>query len=194
MNTRIQLPPVNFSRDLRPLSRAVAAVALALAFGAAFTSAVLVYESAGYWTARERMTGQAAELAGEAASLRGRQNRGEPGAGAIGALRRRIASLNALDFGQAPSVNRVLSALEQLMPPAVAVQNLDYDRAKGTLELVAISQSSDQLTSFFDIASRSSFFKAVRLIDKKQAGTAEDGSALYQVRLSISLASGEPKA
>jgi Tfp pilus assembly protein PilN len=193
MNTRVQVPPVNFSRDLRPLSHAVAALALVLALGAVSVSAVLVYESAGYWTAQKRMAAQAAELAAEAASLRGRQNLNEPEAGAIGALRQRIASLNALDFGQAPSVNRVLSALEQLMPPAVAVQNLDYDRAKGTLELVAISQSSDELTSFFDIANRSSFFKAVRLIDKKQAGAGEDGSPLYQVRLSLSLASGEPK-
>ncbi len=194
MSTRVKLPPVNFSRDLLPLSRAVAAIAFVLAFGAVSAAVILAYQGAEYGAAEERMSAQAAELAAEAATLRERQNLNEPESGAIGAIRRRIASLNALDFGQAPSVNRVLSALEQLMPPAVALQNFDYDRAKGALELVAISQSSDELTSFFDIASRSSFFKAVRLVDKKQAGTADDGSLLYQVRLSISLASGEPKA
>jgi Tfp pilus assembly protein PilN len=194
MSTRIQIPRVNFSRDLRVHSLAFAGITLVLALGAVSASAVLVYESAGYRTAQERMAAQAAELAAEAANLNGRQNLNEPEAGALGALRQRIVSLNALDFGQAPSINRVLAALEQLMPPPVALQNLDYDRAKGTLELVAISGSSDELTSFFDIASRSSFFKTVRLLDKKQAGTAEDGSLLYQVRLSISLASGEPKA
>ena len=122
------------------------------------------------------------------------QHTSEPSASAIAALRQRIAALNALDFGAAPSVTRVLAVLEQLTPPAVALQNLDYDRGRIALELVAVSESSDALTVFFDIASRSGFFKSVRLIDKKQAGATAGSAPLYQVRLSIRPAGEQPRS
>jgi hypothetical protein len=137
---------------------------------------------------------QAGELAAETASLRSKQNLNDPEAAAISALRQRIASLNLLDFGQAPGVTQVLSVLEGLLPPAVALQSLDYDRVRGTLDLVAVSASSEDLTAFFDIASRSPFFKAVRLVDKKQAGTLDGGTGLFQARLNISLMTGGPRA
>ncbi len=194
MSARIPLPLVNFSRDLRNASLAVAVAAGVLALGALLASAVLVFESVSLRTAQERMLKQAAALAAETATLRKEQTLNEPEAGAIGLLRQRIASLNALDFEQAPAVTRVLSVLEELMPPTVALQNLDYDRAKGSLELQAVSGSSEDLTAFFDVASRSPFFKTVRLVDKKQAGTSDDGTALFQVRLSVALSSGEPRA
>ena len=73
------------------------------------------------------------------------------------------------------------------MPHAVALQNFDYDRSKGTLDLVAISASSEELTAFYSIANQSTFFKNVRLIDKKQAGTSENGERMFQVRLSVHL-------
>lgn len=194
MSARIRLPLVNFSRDLRKASPAVAVAAGVLALGALLATAVLVFESASLMTARERMLKQAAALAAETATLRKEQTLNEPEAAAIGLLRQRIASLNALDFEQAPAVTRVLSVLEELMPPTVALQNLDYDRAKGSLELQAVSGSSEDLTAFFDVASRSPFFKTVRLVDKKQAGTSDDGTALFQVRLSVALSNGEPRA
>ena len=194
MSARIPLPLVNFSRDLRNASLAVAVAAGVLALGALLASAVLVFESVSLRTAQERMLKQAAALAAETATLRKEQTLNEPEAAAIGLLRQRIASLNALDFEQAPAVTRVLSVLEELMPPTVALQNLDYDRAKGSLELQAVSGSSEDLTAFFDVASRSPFFKTVRLVDKKQAGTSDDGTALFQVRLSVALSSGEPRA
>ena len=139
------------------------------------------------------MLKQAAALAAETATLRKEQTLNEPEAAAIGLLRQRIASLNALDF-EAARPSRVLSVLEEVMPPTVALQNLDYDRAKGSLELQAVSGSSEDLTAFFDVASRSPFFKTVRLVDKKQAGTSDDGTALFQVRLSVVLSNGEPRA
>ncbi len=194
MRTPIQLSPVNFSRDLRGASLGAAAIAGILALAALAATAVLVVETARSRAAQERMLSQARVLEAEAATLRQQQSKSEPQAAAIGELRQRIVSLNALDFGQAPPVTSVLSALEELMPPAVALQNLDYDRTKGTLEIVAVSASSEDLTNFFDIASRSRSFKAVRLIDKKQAGASDEGVSLFQVRLSISLASGESRA
>ncbi len=155
--------------------------------------AVLLLESHSYRETRERMVAQAADLAAQAQALRGHglQN---PDAAAIGVLRRRIASLNALDFAEAPAVTSVLAALEEMMPAAVALQNLDYDRTHGALDLVAISASSEELTAFFDAATKSPAFKAVRLIDKKQASAAEDGTMQFQVRLSITPGTGEPHA
>ncbi len=194
MSARIRLPLVNFSRDLRKASPAVAVAAGVLALGALLASAVLVFDGVSLRTAQERMVEQAAALAAETATLRKEQTLNEPEAAAIGLLRQRIASLNALDFEQAPAVTRVLSVLEELVPPTVALQNLDYDRAKGSLELQAVSGSSEDLTAFFDVASRSPFFKTVRLVDKKQAGTSDDGTALFQVRLSVALSNGEPRA
>jgi hypothetical protein len=193
MNRRIQLPVASFSRDLTAVSRVAAAIAGVLAAAALIASAVLIFESQSLEARRERMLAQTAAFATEAAALRDQQTGGEPDTAAIAALRRRIASLNALDFAQAPSVTGVLGILENLMPDAVALQNLDYDRTRGALDLVALSASSEDLTAFFDAATKNLAFKTVRLIDKKQAGAAEDGIAQYQVRLSIILAAGEPR-
>ena len=140
MSTRIQLPVANFSRDLRNTSRAAAAGAGMLAAGALIASAVLVFEGESYWTAKERMLGEISNLVFETEALRKQQSLQDPGPAAIAALRGRIASLNALDFAQAPSVTSVLAVLEELMPGAVALQNLDQDRIHGALEIVAVSE------------------------------------------------------
>jgi hypothetical protein len=194
MSTRIQLPVANFSRDLRNASRATAAAAGMLAAGALIAGAVLVFDTQSLRADRERLIGQTAVLAAEAEAMRNLRSLEDPEPAAIAALRGRIAALNALDFEQAPAVTNVLAVLEELMPGAVALQNLDYDRIHGALELVAVSASSEDLTVFFDAASKSPAFKAVRLVDKKQAGATEDGTMQYQVRLSIIPAGGEPRA
>ena len=152
-----------------------------------------VQEWSDYQDSTARTLKQIAAISAETRSLRS-QRTNEPDAGAINTLRKRIASLNALDFGAAPSVARVLAVLEQLMPPGVALQSLDYDRGRGTLELDAVSEFSDDLTAFFDITNRSSFFKSVRLVDKKQAGTTESQAPLFQVRLSMRLLDAEPRS
>ncbi len=193
MSTRIQLPVANFSRDLRTASRAATAAAALAAAGISIAIIALIFESQSYRETRERTIAQAAALTVEAQGLR-QQELQNPDAAAITGLRRRIAALNSLDFAQAPGVIGVLAALEELMPGPVALQNLDYDRTHGALDLVAVSESSDELTAFFDAATKSPAFKSVRLIDKKQASTAEDGAAQFQVRLTITPASGEPRA
>jgi len=192
MSGPIFLPGVNFSRDLRPLSLLLALVLAGLSAGALIETGILLWDSSVSWAEREQTLKQASELSAELETLLS-QHRDEPDHAAIKALRQRIATLNALDFAGAPSVVRVLSMLEQLMPPSVAVQNLDYDRGRGALELVAISESSEDLTAFFDIANRSKFFASVRLVDKKQAGTTENSAPMYQVRLTIHFGGGEPR-
>lgn len=193
MSGPLLLPAVNFSRDLRRLSLALAIVIAGLSGAVFIATAVLLHQSATYNGVRERTLQQISDIGAELASLRS-QHTGEPDAGAIKALRQRIASLNALDFGAAPSVTGVLAVLEQLTPPTVALQNLDYDRGRMTLEIVAVSESSEDLTAFFDIVNRSSFFKSVRLVDKKQAGSTSGSVPLYQVRLSIRPSDGKPRA
>lgn len=187
------MPVANFSRDLRTASHAAATIAGLAAAGAMIAMAVLLLESQSHREARGRMLVQAAGLRAQVQALRGQELR-NPDAAAIGALRRRIAALNSLDFEKAPAVMSVLAALEEIMPAAVALQNLDYDRTHGALDLVAISASSEELTAFFDAATKSQAFKAVRLIDKKQASASEDGSPQFQVRLSITPVTREPRA
>ena len=193
MSGPIFIPKVNFSFDLRPFSLLLALVLAGLSAAALIETGILSWDSSVYWAEREHTLKQASELSAELGTLLAQHNRDEPDPIAIKALRQRIASLNALDYAGAPSVVRVLSTLEQLMPPSVALQNFDYDRGRSALELVAISVSSEDLTAFFDIANRSKFFASVRLVDKKQAGTTENSAPLYQVRLSIRFGGGEPR-
>ncbi len=192
MKNLIDPPSANFSRDLRRFSLLLVLAIGGLSIAALAATAVLLQESATSLRRTERAWQQIKDTSGEVEKLRSAQT-GEPDAAGIKALRQRIASLNALDFGAAPSVTRVLAVLEELTPPAVALQNLDYDRGRGSLELVAVSESTEELTAFFDITSRSSFFKSVRLVDKKQAGTSENSSPLFQARLSLQLFDPEPR-
>jgi Tfp pilus assembly protein PilN len=193
MSVPSPIPVANFSRDLRRLSLAVALAIAGLSLAGLVTTVIFLEEWSDYRDTAAYSVKQITAVAAEATSLRS-QRTNEPDAVAVNALRKRIASLNALDFGAAPSVARVLAVLEQLMPAGVALQSLDYDRGRATLELVAVSESSDDLTAFFDITSRTSFFKSVRLVDKKQAGTTESQAQLFQVRLSMRFLSAEPRS
>jgi len=193
MSAPFPFPMANFSRDLRRVAVMAALLVAGLSLAAFVGVIVLIGEWFEYRNSSQRTLKQIAAVSAELQSLRS-QRTNEPDAAAIKELRKRIASLNALDFGAAPSVGRVLAALEQLMPPAVALQSLDYDRGRGGLEVVAVSESSEDLTAFFDITNRSSFFKSVRLVDKKQAGTTESQTPLFQVRLSIRLLDAEARS
>jgi Tfp pilus assembly protein PilN len=193
MTAPIQMPLANFSRDLRAASLITAAASGFAAAGLLIAAAILTFESFAYGEAAGRAEAQGASLSAEAGALR-REDLHNPGAAAATALRQRIASLNSLDFGQAPAVTSVLTALEEVMPGTVALESLDYDRANNTLILVAVSPSSEELTAFFDAASRSPSFKAVRLADKKQGSAGPDGALQFLVRLSITPAVREPRA
>jgi Fimbrial assembly protein (PilN) len=193
MSAPIRAPGVNFSRDLRAPSLALALTIAGFCIFSIAAIGLLFWKSGAYRGAIERTNTQITDIGAQLESLRA-QHTNEPDAAAIRALRQRIASLNALDFGAAPSVARVLAVFEELTPPAVALQSFDYDRGRGTLDLVAVSESSEELTGFFDITNRSSFFKSVRLVDKKQAGTSENGAPMFQVRLSIHFLEGEPRS
>lgn len=139
MSGRLPALTANFSRDLRRLSLIVALSFAGLSLAGLFTVAVRVDEWLGYRDSAARTLKQIAATAAETESLSA-QRTNEPDAAAINALRKRIVSLNALDFGTVPSVARTLAVFEQLMPPGVALQSLDYDRSRGALELVAVSE------------------------------------------------------
>ncbi|WP_037241719.1 hypothetical protein, partial [Rhodomicrobium udaipurense] len=167
MKGPLLIPEANFSRDIRAVSFVLAAGLIALSIGALAVTIALVAESASYGVSKDRAVQAAKNASAHLAELRARPL-DTPDAASISALRRRIDAVNALDFGAAPSLVAVLSALEALTPPNVAVANLEYDRNRGSLEMLALSRSSEKLTAFFDKASRSAFFKEVRLVDKKQ--------------------------
>ena len=139
MSGPMPVPTANFSRDLRRLSLIVALCIAGLSLAGLVATLILLQEWSDYQDSTARTLKQIAAISAETESLRS-QRTNEPDAAAINTLRKRIASLNALDFGAAPSVARVLAVLEQLMPPGVALQSLDYDRGRGTLELVAVSR------------------------------------------------------
>ncbi|ADP71055.1 Fimbrial assembly family protein [Rhodomicrobium vannielii ATCC 17100] len=192
MKGPLLLPDGNFSRDTRAVSFLLAASLIALSIGALAVTVALVAESASYGKAKDRAVQAAKNAAAQLADLRA-QPLNAPDAASISALRRRIEAVNALDFGAAPSLLAVLSALEALTPPSVAVASLEYDRNRGSLEMLAVSRSSEELTAFFDKASRSASFKEVRLIDKKQTSSAEGSEPLFQARLSMRPFRMEPR-
>ncbi len=193
MSGPVFIPKVNFASDLRTFSLALALALAGLAAVALVETTVLLWDSWALSAGEGQTLKQADALGAEVAALRS-QRRDEPDPAAIKALRQRITALNALDYAGAPSVVRVLSALEGLMPPSVALETFEYDRSRGALELVAISQSSEDLTAFFDVANRNKFFASVRLVDKKQAGSTEGAAQMYEVRLSVRFGGAEPRS
>jgi hypothetical protein len=100
-------------------------------------------------------------------------------------LRDRVDKLNVLDFAGSVSTGKLFDALEGLLPPRVALTALDYDRAKRTVDIVAVSEASEALTSLFDVLDRNSLFSEVRLLDKKQSPGVLDSQV--QVRLSLTV-------
>jgi Tfp pilus assembly protein PilN len=192
MKGPLLLPTANFSRDMRAASVILAACLIALSIAALGATAALIAEAVSYGETKERALQDAKHAVAQLTELRS-QTLDMPDPASVGALRRRIDALNALDAGAAPSLQAVLSALEALTPPGVAIGSLEYDRNRDVLELLAVSRSSEQLTAFFDKTSRSAFFKEVRLVDKKQAGPAEGAETLFQARLSMRPFRKEPR-
>jgi Tfp pilus assembly protein PilN len=182
---------VNFSRDTQSASIAVAFAAWMVAACLLVAAAALFLQSRTYAETEAKASAQADKLASELAALGEAASAGEPSASAAALLKQRIASFSALDYGSAPQAARVLLALEEILPPSVALQTLSYDRANAALELLAASESSEDLTAFFEAASRNPLFKAVQITEKKEAGASERGANLFQLRLSMRPANPE---
>jgi hypothetical protein len=182
---------VNFSRDTQSASFAVAFASWIAAACLLISVGALFVQSGAYAAAEAQASARVAKLLGELGALGETGNTGEPDAGAVSSLKQRAALLSALDYSPAPSAARVLAALEEIMPPSVALQSLSYDRANGALELLAASESSEDLTAFFDAASRDPLFKAVQITEKNEAGSSERGANLFQLRLSMRPANPE---
>jgi hypothetical protein len=180
----------NFSRDTKSASLAAAALAGLLAFSTLAATGALFWQAQSYEAEEAEALAEASAVMARLVSLREQTAASEPESAAIGALRQRIAALKSLDVGAAPPVTRLLVVLEEIAPASVALDSLAYDRAAGTLDLVASSDSSEALTDFFDAANRNSLFESVRVVDKKQAG-GENADSLFEIRLSMRLRSGE---
>jgi Tfp pilus assembly protein PilN len=184
----IHSPLVNFSRDLRSLARTAA---LALWGGAVLGAALALWlisgavelrgDAAASARIQEKLSEQLAQAKERAAAA--------PPPEAFRALRSRIERLNVLDFAGSASTDKLFDALEGLLPLRVALTALDYDRSKRTVEIVAVSESSEDLTSLYDVLDRHHLFVNVRLLDKKQAAGAL-GSQV-QVHLNLQLRDSE---
>jgi Tfp pilus assembly protein PilN len=179
---QIHSPLVNFSRDLRRISR-LAAMALwagsalaVLAAGWLVSDGLALRDDA---TASARIEESLAEQRAQAKS----RAASAPAPEAYRILRSRIERLNVLDFAGSASTGKLLDALEELLPPRVALTALDYDRSKRTVDMVAVSEASEALTSLFDVLDRNALFAEVRLLDKKQA----PGALGSQVQVHLNL-------
>lgn len=184
----IHSPLVNFSRDLRSMARMTA---LGLWAGAGLGAAVAIWLIIGAIEMREDAAASAriqVKLSEQLAQAKVRAAEAPPPE-AFRALRTRIERLNVLDFAGSASTAKLLDALEGVLPPRVALTALDYDRSKRTVEMVAVSESSEELTSLYDVLDRHHLFVNVRLLDKKQAPGAL-GSQV-QVHLNLQLRDSE---
>jgi Tfp pilus assembly protein PilN len=180
----IHSPLANFSQDLRPIARMTA---LGLWAGAGLGAAVAIWLIIGAMEMREDAAASARiqeKLTEQLAQARERASSAPPPA-AFRALRSRIERLNVLDFAGSASTAKLFDALEGLLPPRVALTALDYDRGKRTVEMVAVSESSEDLTSLYDVLDRHHLFVNVRLLDKKQAAGAL--ASQVQVHLNFQL-------
>jgi Tfp pilus assembly protein PilN len=124
-----------------------------------------------------------ARLAAKRDALRGGAVKMPP-ASEFERLRSRIEALNKLDFEESVGVGDLLDTLEAILPDHVVITSLDYDRAVRTIDLAAVSASSDDLTAFFDALYRTGMFSQVRLVDKLQI-EADGGGAQTQVRMAL---------
>jgi hypothetical protein len=187
-----QPPLPNFSRDMQGASLAAAASTGFVTLATLVVTAALAFQTESYRTDGSLAAHETSEALQRLAEFRAKTDASELEASTITALQQRIAALRSLDVGSAPSVIRMLEAVEEIMPEPVALASLNYDRASAALELVAGSESSESLTAFFDAANRTALFNEVRVVDKKQAGNGESAASLFEIRLSIRVANWKP--
>lgn len=184
-----RVAPANFSQDTRGPARAACAVSFALALAAGLSAVVLVADAARL----ERLVGEAeareARLLQQVAAVR-QAAREAPAADVFTALRARIAALNELDYGNTPAVGGLLDTLEETLPDEAVFTNIDYDRARGQADLVAIGSQSDGLTKLFNSLDGHALISKARLLDKKQVAAA--GATQTQVHLILEVGPRKP--
>jgi hypothetical protein len=177
---RAVVPPANFSRDTRRLV-SVLAVAMSVASLAAAGTTLLLLQAANEYAALAETTAlQVSRLENDASQARASAVNA-PSRAVFDSLKDDIVALNALDYGAAPTVGGLLDTLEATLPDDALLLTMDYDRNKGTADLVATSANSEQLTRLFDLLDEHGMFAKVRLLDKKQVAAA--GTTHTQVHL-----------
>lgn len=177
-----RLPVSNFGRDTRPQVRMIATAMFALGTLIAASAGWLMIDRQQLLDEATAMNQLGVRLTVKRDALR-RQSAKLPAPGEFERLRGRIEALNRLDFDASVSVGDLLDAFEAALPDYVMITSLDYDRAVRTIDLAAISASSEDLTTFFDTLYRTGLFSQVRLVDKMQIEA--QGTAQTQVRISL---------
>jgi hypothetical protein len=177
---RAAVPPANFSRDTGRLV-SVLAVSMSIASLAAAATTLLLLQAAHEQAAlAETSELQVSRLQTDAGRARASAV-DAPSRAVFDSLKDDIVALNALDYGAAPTVGGLLDTLEATLPDNALLLTMDYDRNKGTADLVATSANSEQLTHLFDLLDEHGMFAKVRLLDKKQVAAA--GTTHTQVHL-----------
>lgn len=177
---RMVLPIPNFSVDTRPLARGLAGVAFLFGAIALATTTWMLIESRQMIHHIVELENLGTKLAAKSRVLRDHASQ-LPASQEFERLRGRIANLNQLDANTGVSVGGLLDSMESILPDRVVVTSLSYDRAVSSVDLSAVSLSSEDLTSFFDALHRTKLFSQVRLVEKIQVDL--NGSIQTQVRI-----------
>lgn len=184
-----KVAPANFSQDLRPRAQALAAAAVAFAATALVLAALWLYQSAELERQAQANTQRAERLSNDIAAARSAAV-DAPAMQVFAALRGRIDALNALDHGDTAAVGGLLDALESVVPNDASLTTIDFDRGKGSADVVAVSVNSVALTHLFDSLDGHALVSGVRLLDKKQMATG--GVAQTQVSLVLDVGKRKP--
>lgn len=174
----------NFSRDSRDISRVIAALIAGLSAIALAAAAYLAWTAQDLNARSDANDALRAKMIARVLEMRVRME-AAPKPEDIAGLRRQILRLNAADDALGLDIDELLHVLEDRQPGNVRITSLDYDRSKGLADLVAVSASSQDLTSFFDSLDREEKFAGVRLVDKMQVRSSS--SAEIQAHLLFEL-------
>lgn len=176
---RVAIP--NFSRSTLQLRRRLLYAMVAISALLIGASVWLVADGLRLLEKAEhhRVLGQ--RLAVKVAELRDATTQA-PSLEAFERLQARIVALNRLDFAAKLSVAELLDALETTLPDQVLLTSLRYDRVRGSVDLAAVSSSSEDLTRFFEALHADRRFHEVRLAEKLQVD-GRGGGPQMQVRI-----------
>ena len=98
-------------------------------------------------------------------------------------VRQQVTELNRLSGGTGWPLARMLTRLEQLLPPYVYLVSLHHRQQNGEVKLIAVGRRADTLTSFLKRLEQEPHFSDVLLVRQTQKRRAGRVYIQYEVKL-----------
>jgi hypothetical protein len=165
----------------RPAPVLAGALAMAAVLAVAITT-TLVIEAVALREALPQLRARAARLADEPAPAPAAQPALPPDS-ELAALRRRVATVNALGGAGYPSLVTVLARLERLLPDDARLASLRYAREQGITTLVTEAHNTEVLTAFLQRLEQSGDYAEVLLLRQTQDARGRQGLRQIELRL-----------